>query len=970
MLTKFAQSDTRVIFPDVALRARTAAYNSARCDVWSLPTRAWQSSVDLQHVLLQLLHVAVATWRRKYCRQQKPEMLGAACLGNLETTCRQPSPSDHRTAQKLRPWKQAYEVVEVEDDEEALWMEEDFAEVTAEVWDQELADELEQREEEQRQEEIDEVPGEAEDQPWEGEEFQEDERELGEEAVGEDSEPPPEEADSVFGEEPPLQKASFAPLSRTATIPPAMPRRAPPASSPKEPNGSVGALAASHLFKRRAADAAKKGGSRKPAEPSDPPAARGAAVRRQYLGRGSVAATASIPKANPAAKGRGSVGTATTASIPRANPSTEGRTFPGVAPPWRKTKPSAEQGSIRPSAKEPVVVKPRGFGGAVPTPSVVPPRGNRPTATSAEDLRRPLKRKASDPVPSEPKLLRERLKTHYWKRVCDVQASYGEATITAELANTELADDDVADWLAWLRGHPELKQTNLQSVSLPMLDLSNNQLSSRGIRSICAFLEEHCVRVDEMIFNHNEVDDEGLYRIAQYITSESAPVTALHFSSNQISILGVFKLLTMLSLHPMYPLETSLHGKASFIPLWLQLDNNNITDEDLQDFLDFHLRELGCAICLVGKHCSLWTCQCVKQMKMDDRKHNVALHLCLRAPDQSPPDSKVLQAGLAAAGRSAHRIFQPPRSLTCRKDWLQQSSAPGSRALRTEPKFLYEDAHFMVMLKPAGWHCSLSHKAAGLAASVKTMSTDNRKAKAANLLTQSDPPPLHDYIILRFGEVGGSGMKEVMNDSKLYGMVHRLDQGTSGPLLIAKNQIGFDFAKTKIVNQEYQRDYLALVHGTFGRDALHGHGPTGLIQAPVDRSMYEWTRRCEISENGQPASTLYERIAEYESRDRKARYTLLHCRLLTGRTHQIRVHMEYIGMPLVGDRQYWRHRQAEDPNLGCQRTFLHKVRFILWTCPSSEPVVVWSPLKYAADLCEVLKKLRRTQGYDFPEEGV
>jgi len=566
---------------------------------------------------------------------------------------------------------------------------EDFAEVTAEVWDQELADELEQREE-QRQEEIDEVPGEAEDQPWEGEEFQEDERELGEEAVGEDSEPPPEE------EEPPLQKASFAPLSRTATIPPAMPRRAPPASSPKEPNGSVGALAASHLFKRRAADAAKKGGSRKPAEPSDPPAARGAAVRRQYLGRGaepqeprnpgSVAATASIPKANPAAKGRGSVGTATTASIPRANPSTEGRTFPGVAPPWRKTKPSAEQGSIRPSAKEPVVVKPRGFGGAVPTPSVVPPRGNRPTATSAEDLRRPLKRKASDPVPSEPKLLRERLKTHYWKRVCDVQASYGEATITAELANTELADDDVADWLAWLRGHPELKQTNLQSVSLPMLDLSNNQLSSRGIRSICAFLEEHCVRVDEMIFNHNEVDDEGLYRIAQYITSESAP------------------------------------------------------------------------------------------MKMDDRKHNVALHLCLRAPDQSPPDSKVLQAGLAAAGRSAHRIFQPPRSLTCRKDWLQQSSAPGSRALRTEPKFLYEDAHFMVMLKPAGWHCSLSHKAAGLAASVKTMSTDNRKAKAANLLTQSDPPPLHDYIILRFGEVGGSGMKEAgrISSSASYSLINLL----------------------------------------------------------------------------------------------------------------------------------------------------------------------------------------------------
>ena len=49
--------------------------------------RAWQSPHDLQHVLLQLLYVAVPTWRRKYCRQQTPEMLGAACLGNLETTC-------------------------------------------------------------------------------------------------------------------------------------------------------------------------------------------------------------------------------------------------------------------------------------------------------------------------------------------------------------------------------------------------------------------------------------------------------------------------------------------------------------------------------------------------------------------------------------------------------------------------------------------------------------------------------------------------------------------------------------------------------------------------------------------------------------------------------------------------------------------------------------------------------------------
>lgn len=199
---------------------------------------------------------------------------------------------------------------------------------------------------------------EAEDQLWEDEELQEDELELGE-AVGEDGEPPPEE------EELPLEQASFAPLSRTSNIPPAMWRRMPPRSSHQEPKGSVG-LAAFHLFNRREADAARKG---------------------------SVAAIASIPKANPAAKGRGSIGTAAIASIPRANP--------------------AAKGSVQSSS----VVLPRGPAnflirparGAVQTSAVVPLHGARPAVPFGEGALRPPKRKASDPLPSEPKLLRERL---------------------------------------------------------------------------------------------------------------------------------------------------------------------------------------------------------------------------------------------------------------------------------------------------------------------------------------------------------------------------------------------------------------------------------------------------------------------------------------------------------------------------------------------------------------------------------
>ncbi|CAE7214197.1 rluD, partial [Symbiodinium pilosum] len=428
-------------------------------------------------------------------------------------------------------------------------------------------------------------------------------------------------------------------------------------------------------------------------------------------------------------------------------------------------------------------------------------------------------------------------------------------------------------------------------------------MDNRGILRLCTFLEEQEIKVYEMNFSDNAIDDDGLYRLAQYITSEMAPVHALYMSANQISMQGVVRLLTMLSLHPMYPVEFDRGGKAAFLPLWLQLDNNMIENDHLQDFLDHQLSMLGCA---------------------------VVLHLCLRSKDEPPLDESMLQAGMAPAGLSTSKIFEEHRRLTSRMNWLQKEPSSAGvvaeRVQRDEPRFLYEDAHFLVMLKPAGWHCGNELHAAGtgrnLAMQVPKMTSDKRKDLGKQLLKYGEAQALHDYIILRFG--ADEAMKKVMNADKLYGMVHRLDVGTSGPLLIAKGLEGFFWAKQKIAAQELQRDYVALVHGTFGRDARGEYGPTGIIQAPVDKSRYEITRRCEIHANGQPASTLYERIAEYESPNRKARYTLLHCRLLTGRTHQIRVHLEHIGMPLVGDRSYQRHRKTFDTALTLDRTFLHK----------------------------------------------
>ena len=248
-------------------------------------------------------------------------------------------------------------------------------------------------------------------------------------------------------------------------------------------------------------------------------------------------------------------------------------------------------------------------------------------------------------------------------------------TITAQLTNTALSDDDVGAWLTWLRGalawvtcfewgwwggdgDPDLsvktqghliRKQNFE-LTFPTLDLSSNNLSKDSIKRICSFLEEHAVRVEEMKFDHNDIDDDGLYRIAQYITSAMAPISSLHLSSNRISMQGVFRLLTMLSLHPMYPVETSRQGKAAFVPLWLQLGNSLIQDDDLQAFLDSQLCELGCAVCLVNERCSPKFCQHVHEMKLNT-KHNDAwqnpnldLSLCAQTSVITAPDSSLSTA--------------------------------------------------------------------------------------------------------------------------------------------------------------------------------------------------------------------------------------------------------------------------------------------------------------------------------------
>ncbi len=123
------------------------------------------------------------------------------------------------------------------------------------------------------------------------------------------------------------------------------------------------------------------------------------------------------------------------------------------------------------------------------------------------------------------------------------------------------------------------------------------------------------------------------------------------------------------------------------------------------------------------------------------------------------------------------------------------------------------------------------------------------------------------------------------------GIVHRIDKDTSGLLIVAKN----DFAHLKLAEQikehSFTREYRAVVHGNLREDS-------GTIHAPIGRSQKDRKKMAVTDKNSKDAITHYEVLARYPG------FTYIKCRLETGRTHQIRVHMAYLGHPVAGDQVY------------------------------------------------------------------
>ena len=172
---------------------------------------------------------------------------------------------------------------------------------------------------------------------------------------------------------------------------------------------------------------------------------------------------------------------------------------------------------------------------------------------------------------------------------------------------------------------------------------------------------------------------------------------------------------------------------------------------------------------------------------------------------------------------------------------------------------------------------------------------------------------------------GADHLCNVQGEDDRLGIVHRLDRDTSGLMLAAKTDAAGYALMEDIRDRAVDRHYLALVHGVIAPD-------TGMIDAPIARSANERTRMAVRDvPSARDAVTTFHVLERFEPRQHDDGYTLIDCKLFTGRTHQIRVHMQYAKHPLVGDPVYTANGPKDArAQLGLKRQFLHsfRIRFI------------------------------------------
>jgi 23S rRNA pseudouridine1911/1915/1917 synthase len=217
---------------------------------------------------------------------------------------------------------------------------------------------------------------------------------------------------------------------------------------------------------------------------------------------------------------------------------------------------------------------------------------------------------------------------------------------------------------------------------------------------------------------------------------------------------------------------------------------------------------------------------------------------------------------------------------------------------------VFEDEHVLVVNKPAGLvvHPAAGHSSGTLVNAVL--------AHCPGLQTGEDNRP---------------------------GIVHRLDRDTSGLLVVAKSEKALTGLRQQFKNRRVAKTYLALVHG-------HPPVQVGVVDAPIGRDPKN-RKRMSVMASGRPSRTGFRELEELGD------YSLLEVSLETGRTHQIRVHLAWLGVPVVSDGVYGYRK----PVLGLHRQFLHAWKLAFVHPIDSRSMIVEAPLP--SDLRDVLRGL-------------
>jgi 23S rRNA pseudouridine1911/1915/1917 synthase len=202
--------------------------------------------------------------------------------------------------------------------------------------------------------------------------------------------------------------------------------------------------------------------------------------------------------------------------------------------------------------------------------------------------------------------------------------------------------------------------------------------------------------------------------------------------------------------------------------------------------------------------------------------------------------------------------------------------------------------------------------------------------KPANLVVH--PGAGHKQDTLSNALLGKYPDIESVGDPSRPGIIHRLDEDTSGLIVAAKTQAGYDYMKNLFLTRDIEKEYLTLVHGIPAK--LHD-----TINEPIGRSSTHVKMKVGL---GKEAVTEYRVLQTNEENGGLDQMALLRVKLHTGRTHQIRVHMAHIGHPVVGDQLYGGNYKKADAEL-INRQFLHAAR-LKFKLPDGTLIDLESPL--------------------------